>query len=263
MARILTDAQLREYGELGFLSGIPVLTAAEVAHYRAEADVTCRAVGPQVTRLDGPHLFFPWAWELATHPRLLDALERLLGPNILLKSTRLFYKHGGSSSYVGWHQDGITEEIADADVPAVWLGLTDATADNGCLRVVPRSHRIGLVPHADLPDANNLTSMGATAQAAVENPVDVVMNAGEMSLHHPLVLHGSDANRSPQPRIGFSATYASRAMLDSRTTVAWVRGGGPRHPSEVAGPPPSGFLDEAVAAYKNSGHQILYATEAS
>src|SRR4030095_13445391 len=138
---LLTKQQLKEYEELGFLHSIPILSEDEVVHYRGEVEKTCQAIGGRVTRLDGLHLFFNWAWELSIHPRLLNCLEQLLGPNILLKSTRVFYKYGRSASYVGWHQDGITETLEDGHAPAVWLGLTAATVENGCLRVVPRSHR--------------------------------------------------------------------------------------------------------------------------
>jgi ectoine hydroxylase-related dioxygenase (phytanoyl-CoA dioxygenase family) len=195
---------------------------------------------------------------LSTHTRLLDCLEQILGPDILLKSTRVFYKYGRSASFVGWHQDGITEGLEDARVPAVWLGLTAATVENGCLRVVPRSHRLGLIPHANRPDADNLTTLGLTAQTQIDSPLDLVMRPGEMSLHHPLILHASNPNRSAESRIGFSATYSTPALAVSRTPVAWVRGNGSRHGFEVIDQMPSASLAEAVAAYRAHDHQILF-----
>ena len=256
---ILTEAQLAEYEELGFVHSIPVLSDEEVRHYRAEVERTCAALGGGVTRLDGLHLFFRWAWDLCTHPRLLDCMEQLLGPDILLKSTRLFYKHGRSASFVGWHQDGITERLADGRVPAVWLGLTEATVENGCLRVAPRSHRLGLIPHAPRPHADNLTTEGVTALAEVAEAYDIVMRPGEMSLHHPLILHASNPNRSDDSRIGFTATYSTAALEGSRTAVAWVRGDGPRDCFEIADRPPAWPLAEAVAAYRARDHQKRFA----
>lgn len=257
---ILTDNQLADYEELGFVHSIPILSESEVRSYRDEVEKTCRAVGHYVTRLDGAHLFFRWAWDLSTHPRLLNCLEQLLGPNILLKSTRLFYKYGRSASFVGWHQDGITERLEDSHVPAVWIGLTAATVENGCLRVVPRSHRLGLFPHANRPDADNLTTLGATAQTDIHSPYDIVMRPGEMSLHHPLVLHASNPNRSAEPRIGFTATYSTSVLLSSRTAVAWVRGKGSTHCFEVIDKPPKASLEEAAAAYRACDHQVLLAS---
>lgn len=259
MISVLTHQQLSEYDELGFLHSIPILSPAEVARFRMDIEKTCRALGGRVTRLDAPHLYFHWAWELSTHPRVLDCMQQLIGPNILLKSTRLFYKFGNSDSFVGWHQDGITEKLKDAHVPAIWLGLTPATAENGCLRVVPRSHRLGLIPHADRPNPDNLTTQGATAQVEIDAPQDVVMQAGEMSLHHPLMLHASNPNRSGESRIGFSATYSTPALTASRTAVAWVRGDGPRDRFSIVDQPPACSIEAAVAAYQRADHQILFA----
>lgn len=256
---ILTDEQLADYEEMGFVQSVPVLSGAEVRRYRAEIEKTRRAIGGRVTRINAAHLFFRWAWELSTHPRVLDCMEQLLGPNILLKSTRLFYKYGRSDSFVGWHQDGITERLEGRHVPGVWIGLTEATVENGCLRVVPRSHRLGLVAHAFRPHADNLTTDGITAQARIDSPHDVVMRAGEMSLHHPLVLHASNPNRSTGPRIGFTATYSTPALARSRTAVAWVRGDGPRDRFEVVGGPPRAPFEEAVAAYRAFDDKILFA----
>src|SRR5262249_30247160 len=118
----LTSRQLTDYHELGFIRSIPILSKNEVRSYRAEIERICRAIGDHVSRLDAVHLYFSWAWDLSTHPRLLQCMEQLLGPNILLKSTRLFYKHGRSDSFVGWHQDGVTERLTEAYVPAIWLG---------------------------------------------------------------------------------------------------------------------------------------------
>src|ERR1044072_5216725 len=255
----LTEKQLSSYEEFGFLDSIPILSADEVRHFRAEVDQTCAALGGRITRLDQPHYYFRWAWELSTHPRVLDCMEQLIGPNIMLKSTRLFYKFGSSDSFVGWHQDGLTEQLKDACVPAIWLGLTPATAENGCLRVVPRSHHLGLVSHSDIPDPDNLTTQGATAQVSIGTPHDVVMQAGEMSLHHPLMLHASNPNRTGEARIGFSATYSTPALQSSRTAVAWVRGDGPRDRFHIVEQPPARSIKEAVAAYQRADHQILFA----
>jgi hypothetical protein len=259
MTPVLTHKQLSDYDDLGYLHSIPVLSPDEVARFHAAIEDTCRALGGRVTRLDAPHLFFRWAWDLATHPRVLDCMEQLIGPNVLLKSTRLFYKFRNSESFVGWHQDGITEELKDAYVPAIWLGLTPATAENGCLRVVPRSHRLGLIPHNDRPNPDNLTTQGATAQVEIVAPQDVVMQAGEMSLHHPLVLHASNPNRSGESRIGFSAIYSTPALTTSRSAVAWVRGHGPSDRFRIVDQPEPASIEAAAAAYLNAEHQILFA----
>ncbi|MGH8508263.1 MAG: phytanoyl-CoA dioxygenase family protein [Gammaproteobacteria bacterium] len=278
---ILTNQQLADYEQLGFLYSIPILSEEEVSHYRGEVEKTCQAIGGRVTRLDAVHLFFRWAWDLSTHPRLLDCLEQLLGPNILLKSTRVFYKYGKSASYVGWHQDGITERLEDGRAPAVWLGLTAATVENGCLRVVPRSHRIGLFQHESNPDLEPLPGDDTSAQVQswsqahgeelsgritavptdLDSRFDLVMRPGEMSIHHPVILHGSNQNLSSESRIGLSASYSTPELYNGSRAVAWVRGDVPKDHLhfEVIDKPFTATFEEAVAAYCASDRQILIA----
>ncbi len=277
---ILTQEQFTDYEELGFIHSLPILSEAEVTHYRAEVEETCRAIGGNVTRLDAVHLFFRWAWDLSTHPRLLNCLEQLLGPDIVLKSTRLFYKHGTSASYVGWHQDGVTEGLEDKHAPAIWLGLTAATVENGCLRVVPRSHVSGFLPHDARPIQDTLASDDNLARTQVRSrervdelsgritslppdansPFDLVMRPGEMSIHHPMILHGSNANLSNEPRIGLSASY-STPELCHLPSVVWSRGDARRDQFDfkVIDEPPGTSLAEAVAAYRASHFQMLFA----
>jgi ectoine hydroxylase-related dioxygenase (phytanoyl-CoA dioxygenase family) len=183
---------------------------------------------------------------------------------------------------VGWHQDGYTEHLSDPQVPAIWLGLTDATVENGCLRVVPRSHRLGILSHRlrqthrDLAssstsdhepggsadgDDNELSVKLAKVPEGLDAPFDVVMKAGEMSFHHPLALHGSNLNASAEPRIGLSATYSTPGLYRNGTPVALVRGSVGTQPSFPLSSKPADLpLKEAVAAYGTSGRQLLYAS---
>lgn len=273
----LTPQQIADYEELGFVPSIGVLTSEEVRYYRARLEETWVRLGTRVTRADGLHLYFDWAWALATHPRLLDCLEELLGPNIVLKHTRVLYKRAGSGAWVGWHQDGFTERLSDRCAPAVWMGLTDATVENGCLRVVPHSHRNGLLPHfsrvdrddlahshagtaspASLLDSNGLSVTMTSAPTGLEPPYDVEMRAGQMSFHHPLLLHGSNPNRSAEPRIGLSATFATFESQKAGVPVALARGAFATGQSfQIISPPPARPLEDAVAAYLASGRQIL------
>ena len=278
--RVLTSEQMAGYEELGFVHSVPILTPEQVRYYRDHVERTWSALGGRVTRADGLHLFFRWAWDLATHPRLLDCLEDLLGPVILLRHTRIFYKYAQSAAWVGWHQDGNTEHLSDAQVPAIWLGLTDATVENGCLRVVPRSHRLGMLSHRlrhnhhDLASSSmsdrepgsaaglghDLSVRPAKLPEGFDAPFDIVMTAGEMSFHHPLALHGSNPNTSAEPRIGLSATYSTPGLHRNGTAVAVVRGSvGPQPWFPLSSKPADLPLAEAVAAYRASGHQLLYA----
>jgi len=277
---MLTKEQLAAYEESGFIRSIPILSAEEVHYYRAEVEKTRDAIGSRIARLDSLHLFFQWAWDLSIHPRLLAALEQIIGPNIVLKSTRIIYKHGGSAAYVGWHQDGITERLEDPRAPAVWLTLTAATVENGCLRVVPRSHALGLLAHDSSPDleplagttsppvkswlhahGDELSQRITSVSPDSDSGFDLVMRPGEMSIHHPVVLHGSNANRSNGPRIALSASYSTPELYNGRRPVVWARGDAPRnrYRFETIDKPPAATFEEAVNAYCAGNNRILFA----
>lgn len=277
---MLSQEQLAAYEESGFIHSIPILSANEAKYYRAEVEKTRQAIGSRVARLNSLHLFFRWAWDLSTHPRLLACLEQIIGSNIVLKSTRIIYKPAGSAAYVGWHQDGITERLEDGRAPAIWLTLTAATVENGCLRVVPRSHWFGLLQHDSSPDLEPLP--GSTSPPVEswfhahgeelseritrvspdsDSGLDLVMGPGEMSIHHPLVLHGSNANRSTGPRIALSASYSTPELYNGRRPVVWARGDAPRdfYPFEIIDNPPAATFEEAVIAYSAGDNRILFA----
>jgi non-heme Fe2+,alpha-ketoglutarate-dependent halogenase len=277
---VLSPEQLADYDEKGFVDSIPVLSPEEVRHYWGLVERTWAALGGHVTRADGLHLYFRWAWELASHPQLLDCMESLLGPDIILKHTRIFYKYSRSAAWVGWHQDGYTERLTEGRAPAIWLGLTEATVENGCLRVVPGSHRLGILAHCARANDRDLASSSfrepvlssdnggerspglAEATEAIDPPYDVVMRAGEMSFHHPLLLHGSNPNLSGEPRIGLSATYSTPALHGSGAAVALVRGSiGPHRSIPLSEKPDDREYEDAASAFLASGRQILYGSD--
>jgi hypothetical protein len=278
---MLTKEQLAAYEEAGFVHSIPILSSDEVRFYRDEVEKTRQAIGGRIARLDSLHFYFRWAWDLSTHPKLLACLEELIGPEVVLKSTRIIYKHGGSAAYVGWHQDGITEGLEDGKAPAVWLTLTDATVENGCLRVVPGSHRFGLLPHDSSPDleavprtkarppeswrrahGDELSQRITTVSPKSDSGIDLVMRPGEMSVHHPVVLHGSNANRSTGPRIALSASYSTPELYNGQRPVVWARGDAPRESYcfEIIDQPPTGTFEAAVTAYCAGKNRVLFAT---
>ena len=118
--RVLTSEQMDAYQEFGFVHSVPVLTPEEVRYYRDHVEKTWSAPEGHVPSADGLHLFFCWAWDLATHPFLLDCLEDLLCPVIILRHSTIFYKYGRSTARVNWHQDGYTENLSDVQVPTIW-----------------------------------------------------------------------------------------------------------------------------------------------
>ena len=198
------DALLGTFERDGILFPIPVLT-------RDEADDYAKLAGDPDAEAN-PHLRFAWARELAGHPAVVRAAEAVLG-DCEVFSTQTLFKPPHSRAFVSWHQDSAWRDFGPGEVASAWIALTDAGADNGCMQVVRGSHR-ARVPHRDQPEADNMIRLGKHAEADVEpeRVTDVVLRAGEMSLHHNDLLHGSRPNESERARAGFVVRFLRRAQ---------------------------------------------------
>jgi ectoine hydroxylase-related dioxygenase (phytanoyl-CoA dioxygenase family) len=142
---------------------------------------------------------------------VLDAVEDVLGPDILVHSSTIFWKHPHDPAYVSWHQDGYYVGLSELSYTSAWLALSDSSADNGCMRVVRGSHRDGIVSHnrAAISPDNFVSGLEIACQVAESEATDVTLQPGEMSLHHVAAVHGSNPNTSDRPRIGFAVRYVS------------------------------------------------------
>ena len=143
-------------------------------------------------------------------PRLLDVVSSLLGPGIALFSSCWVVKPPHVGRAAAWHQDGNAWPLDPLVAVSLWVALDDADGGNGGLRVVPGSHRGGLLPHHRDDDrlATELFSVSVPAGAVDESAaVDVVLRAGDVSAHHPALVHGSGPNRSDRPRRALVARY--------------------------------------------------------
>ncbi len=173
------------------------------------------------------HMVFPWADALVRHPAVLDAVETLIGPDILVWNTAVLIKKPKNRDFVSWHQDVYYWGNHPDHVVGAWIAIADSTPENGCVRVIPGSHKAGILPHADTFGENNMLSRGQEIAAVDDTKaVDMVLDAGEMSLHHTRTVHGSRPNRSGRSRPGFVITYMCPAatMIGPRTGATLVRG---------------------------------------
>jgi non-haem Fe2+, alpha-ketoglutarate-dependent halogenase len=224
--RSVTDSDVKYYEENGVLFPVQVLDSAEVARYRAAAEELDRALleaaqpvapGERPVMMDGEcHLNFEWAHSLCTHPAILDVVERIIGPDILVHSSSLFFKRPGKT-FVSWHQDSNYWELSQPRLVSAWIALSDSTVENGCLRVQPGTH-LTLLDHMEVHHEDNMLGTGNTVKGGHDESkaVDVVLRAGEMSLHHALMLHGSNPNRSTGPRIGYAIRYLAADVTQGR-----------------------------------------------
>ena len=209
MSRLASSA-VERYRRDGFHFPVPVLTRDEAIGLRRRLEAVEAAHGG---RLGGelrhkPHLLFTWLADLVRHPAILDAVEDVLGPNLLVWSTSFFIKEARDPAFVSWHQDATYWGLSAPDVLTAWVAFTDATVENGAMRMVPGSHDEQLA-HRDTFAPNNLLSRGQEIAVEVDEArgVDILLRAGEMSLHHVRMVHGSPANRSDDRRIGFAIRY--------------------------------------------------------
>jgi hypothetical protein len=208
MIKRLTDSQVKRFAVEGILYPVPVLNPQEVAHYRTQILQFENAfAGKLPARLTGEtHLHFPWAYELATQPHVLDVAEDLLGPDLLIHSTTMFHKPAGSGSYASWHQDGYFMELSEPNFITIWIALTPSNTSNGCVRVLPGTHLLSKIDHSKSAiSSTNLLGSGLQVNQDFDLSTarDVVLSPGELSVHHVYTVHGSEPNHSDQDRIGF------------------------------------------------------------
>jgi ectoine hydroxylase-related dioxygenase (phytanoyl-CoA dioxygenase family) len=256
--------EVERYDREGVLFPIPVLTADEVAYFRAcVEDLEGRMGGrPKPSDLMQPHLFYRWAYDLAVHPAVLDAVEQLLGPDILVHSVSIFSKHSHTDDYVSWHQDGHYWGLDVPRLTSAWIALTPSNAENGCLRVVPRSHGEARLPHVDRPySRDNLLASGleVAVDVADSETLDVVLAPGEMSLHHVNLVHGSNANRSGEKRIGVAVRYVApevRQALEHHPVVL-ARGRDVYRHYTMLESPPSAPVEEGLQAHVAFTRRLL------
>jgi ectoine hydroxylase-related dioxygenase (phytanoyl-CoA dioxygenase family) len=210
VTRLLSASAVERYRRDGFYFPIRVLAPDGALDYRRRLEAVEAAHGG---RLDAelrqkPHLLFTWLADLVRYPAILDAVEDVLGPNLLVWSTSFFIKEAHDPAFVSWHQDATYWGLSEPDVVTAWVAFTETTAANGAMRMVPGSHGEQLA-HRDTFAAHNLLSRGQEIAVEVDEArgVDILLRAGEMSLHHVRMVHGSPANRSDDRRIGFAIRY--------------------------------------------------------
>jgi non-haem Fe2+, alpha-ketoglutarate-dependent halogenase len=229
---------VHRYERDGYVFPIPILDPAEADELRQHVTGLQATANSPVERLPGPHIFFPWAFEAATRPKLLDHVESILGPDILLWGTLILSKNPDSGSFVPWHQDSAhTAFLNGSRSLTAWIALTPATPQSGCMRVIPGSHHRQL-PFTSTQRPGDMLSRGleVTAEIDEEEAVDLILWPGEASLHDNGLLHGSNQNHSTLPRIGFIARFATPAMSQPEYPVHCARGNSGR---VVCAPPPA------------------------
>jgi non-heme Fe2+,alpha-ketoglutarate-dependent halogenase len=230
MAR-LSPEDIRHYHEQGYVAPVRALSGAEAGAVRAKLEAYESEAGSlRGGQRHKTHLLFTWLDELIRHPGILDPVEDLIGPNILAWGTSFFIKEPQNSAFVSWHQDSTYWGLEPADIVTAWVAISESDHANGAMRVVPGTHRGEQIAHRDTFAADNLLSRGQEIAVDVEEAAarELVLQAGEMSLHHVRLIHGSEPNPSTRRRIGFAIRYLpthvrqTAGLQDSATLVRGV-----------------------------------------
>jgi len=211
MPKVLTQAQIDQFREQGFVSPIRVMSDAEALGNRNRLERFERETGGPLggNLRHKAHLLFTWLADLVRHPRILDAVEDLYGPDLLCWTTNFFIKEKSNPAFVSWHQDSTYWGLSQPDVVTAWVAFTLANAGNGAMEVIPGSHKLDQIPHRDTFAKHNLLTRGQEIAVEVDHSktVRLDLEPGEISLHHVRLVHGSPSNTSDDRRIGFAIRY--------------------------------------------------------
>jgi ectoine hydroxylase-related dioxygenase (phytanoyl-CoA dioxygenase family) len=252
MPKHLTENQVQHFRQHGYVFPFRAISAAQARQYRERIEAYEKAMGDDANKSlkIKAHLALPALVELARNARILDAVEDLIGPDILLFGASVFAKNSHDRRYVSWHQDSAYFGLAPHEEVTVWVGFTDSNRANGCLRVLPGSHIGPDYKHVETYAKDNMLAKGQSLVGIDESgAVDVELSAGEFSIHHERTAHGSLENRSDDRRIGFAFFYIPTHVqsLTGRRRATLVRGAD-RHGYWDAEQLPTHDMDPAAMA---------------
>jgi len=202
----LNAEQLKNYNDYGFVAPIDVLSLEETAKIKKEIEYIEKNWPEELVGLgrNNLHYISPIFDQVCHNPKILDAVESIIGKDILVGGTTLFIKDPDNKGFVSWHQDAKYIGFEPYNWVTAWLAITDANEENGCMRMWPGSHKEKIKDHKDTYNENNLLTRGQTVKnVPIEKTTPNILKAGQLSLHHPMIVHGSGPNKSNQRRIGF------------------------------------------------------------
>ena len=252
---MLSQQQVEQYRYDGYLFPFPALSAAELAECNAGLARYERWLGTPVNQADrrwrsAAYVVLPWLDRLVRHPRILDAVEDLIGPDILVYTATFFIKEAQSPTFAAWHQDATYFGLAPHEHVTAWVALSEASAEAGCMEVASSEGRPRQLHHAALGLAHSINGGGQAIVEAFDETRTTMMalDAGSFSLHHTLCCHRSAPNRAPHRRVGIGISYIPahcRLTGTVRMCARLVRGHDSGGNFDLI-PPPEGELHPAA-----------------
>jgi hypothetical protein len=216
----LSVIETKTYWDEGYLFPKRVISERKAGDCLAELESYETATGGPINgkwRYKS-HLVFPWINKLMRQSSLLELAKSLLGNDLMVWTTHIYPKEAGDSRFISWHQDSAHWGLDSNRVLTIWVALTEVNTGNGCMRMLPGSHKHGLVSHHDTWDQNNILTRGQTITQSINeiDAVEVELQAGEASLHHVDMFHASKPNISSSRRVGVAIRYITPIAKQTR-----------------------------------------------
>ncbi|MEZ5275741.1 MAG: phytanoyl-CoA dioxygenase family protein [Opitutaceae bacterium] len=243
----LTPEQIRFYHENGYLIGLPpIYTAEEMKRYNAELPQLLALLhhGETAKDIREWHETSLYLYEICMNPKILDLVEGILGPDFYLWASNFFIKPPHSKETVGWHQDAYYWPMEPMNTVTVWLAFDDVDEVNGGMKIVPGSHKMGLIKHQRSTQTDSVLTLELEGGSVREDAaVQFKLKAGEASLHDDRAIHGSPANPSSRRRAGltirYSGTHVKNDLSVNPNFKTYLCRGVDRHRLNPVGPVPT------------------------
>ncbi len=258
----LNAEEIQFYHDNGYISPVTILTENEAISFHGELQSIEARYGANLAGLgrNNTHQVVPFIDHLAHHPKILDVVQSIIGPNILVAGTTLFIKEPEQAGFISWHQDAKYNGLKPYNWITAWLALTEVNVQNGCMYMWPGSHIDGEREHDDTYEEGNLlTREQKVANVPDEQTVAIELKPGQLSLHHPWVVHGSGQNTSKKRRVGLAIqSYLSSDVkqINGKTYVQLGRGVDEynHHPHVMRS---TGLMVDAEINYWNKANEAL------
>jgi len=239
----LTEAEVERFRRDGYLGPYSLCAPDEMAEVRADVERVLETAAPDHESADhNRHLDFRCIYDLAIRPPIVDRMAGLYGEDLLMWRTNFFNKGPGAGE-IPWHQDYAYWPLEPPIIISAWLAIDPSTEKNGCLQVIPGSHRAPL-PHIPAEDGMLFYEMADPQFVEHDKAIKLEMQPGEFILFNERTLHHSEPNTSERRRIGM----AVRMVVPIVKVLEWdspnhgllqVRGADPLGFNRVVAPPPA------------------------
>ena len=257
MSLTLTKEEISRYRKDGLIFPKTIMTPSKASEYLALLENYEVATGGPVKDQFRYkcHLVFPWINELMRNDGILDIVEDLIGPDIMVWTSHLYPKEPGDQKFISWHQDSAHWGLETDNILTVWIALTPVTRANGCMQMLPGSQTTGTVAHHDTWGEKNMLTRGQTISEKIneEKAVWVEMEPGQASIHHLFMWHASPANVTENRRVALALRYITPKAKQTRTDrdfATLVRGRDDYKNFEYEPIPSSTMAPEALRIHK-------------